>query len=165
MRKGLDRLVNALAVIAGALLCGLVVLICFDVVARSSRVFSLPWALDVAEWALFLITFLGAPWVLREHGHIAIEIFVARLPGAAQRAVGWLANLIGALVCAVLLVYAVRQLLRSFDSGNMIYETFVYAEWYQYAVPPPIFALLLILFVLRLVRPQAAPPQALDEGF
>ncbi|MEZ5652924.1 MAG: TRAP transporter small permease subunit [Burkholderiaceae bacterium] len=110
-------------------------------------------ALDVAEWALFLITFLGAPWVLREHGHIAIKIFIARLPGAAQRALGWLVNLIGALVCGVFLVCAVRQLLRAFDSGNMVYETFVYAEWYRYAVPLPIFALLLILFVLRLIHP------------
>ncbi|MEZ5652925.1 MAG: hypothetical protein R3E87_20505 [Burkholderiaceae bacterium] len=43
MHKALAHLVNALAIIAGALLCGLVVLICFDVVARSSRAFSLRW--------------------------------------------------------------------------------------------------------------------------
>ncbi len=165
MRTVFNRLIDLLAVVAGVLLCALVVLICVDVVARGTRAFSLPWALDVAEWALYLITFLGAPWVLREQGHIAIEIFVARLAQGPARVVAWLANAVGAVVCAVLLVYSVRQLLRSFGSGNMVYETFVYPEWIQYAVPPPVFLLLLALFVVRLMRAEGPPRQALDEGF
>ncbi|MEZ5741689.1 MAG: TRAP transporter small permease subunit [Burkholderiaceae bacterium] len=35
--------------------------------------------LDAAEFMLFLITFLGTPWVLREQGHIAIEIVVEKV--------------------------------------------------------------------------------------
>ena len=165
MRRVFNRLIDLLAVVAGVLLGVLVVLICVDVFARSTRVLSLPWALDVAEWALFLITFLGAPWVLREQGHIAIEIFVARLPRRAARVVAGFANMLGALVCAVLFVYSVRQLSRSFESGNLIHETFVYPEWVQYSVPPPVFLLLLALFVSRLFRADEPARTALDEGF
>ncbi|MEZ5741690.1 MAG: hypothetical protein R3E68_21170 [Burkholderiaceae bacterium] len=61
-----------------------------------------------------------------------------------------MANGTGLLICAVLVVYSVRQLLRSYASGNQVYETFVYPEWYQYAVPPPVFLMLMVLFVRRL---------------
>jgi TRAP-type C4-dicarboxylate transport system permease small subunit len=72
----LDRLVDALAVVAGALLCALVLLISVDVAARSFKLFATPWTLDIAQYMLYAITFLGAPWVLREDGHIAIEVFI-----------------------------------------------------------------------------------------
>ncbi|MEZ5741688.1 MAG: hypothetical protein R3E68_21160 [Burkholderiaceae bacterium] len=37
-----DRLIDALAIFAGLLMCLLVILICADVAARSTRWFSLP---------------------------------------------------------------------------------------------------------------------------
>lgn len=146
----LDRIVTLLAVLAGVLLCLLVVLIGVDVFARSTRQFSLPFTLDVAEYTLYLMTFLAAPWVLRQQGHIAIEIFVERLPDPLQRFAARFVNAVAALTCSVLLVFSARQLWRSFESGNLVYESFVYPEWYQYAVPPPIFGLLGWQFLRRL---------------
>lgn len=155
----MDRLVSALAVVAGVMLCGLVLLICVDVLARSSRAFSIPWTLDIAEYSLYLITFLGAPWVLREQGHIAIEIFVEQLPLGAQRLAAQLVNVVGLAVCLVLMFFSFRQLWRSYDSGNLVYETFVYAEWYQYVVPPPVFLILGLLFLRRFRGPTAFDAQ------
>jgi TRAP-type C4-dicarboxylate transport system permease small subunit len=141
--------VDALAVVAGALLCALVVLVCLDVATRTFRLFAMPWAPDFSEYALYGITFLGAPWVLREEGHIAIELLVERLTPGAQRAARRFASLLGAVVCAALLYYACRQLWRSYAAQNLVYETFVFPEWWQYVLPPPIFLLLLALFVRR----------------
>jgi len=137
--------------VAGALLCALVVLVCMDVTSRTFHVVPMPWAPDFSEYALYGITFLGAPWVLREDGHIAIELIVERLaPGprrAAQRAV----QVCGALVCAALCFFACRQLWRSYAAQNLVYETFAFPEWWQYVVPPPIFALLCALYLRRLL--------------
>ena len=58
----------------GRPLFGLVLLICLDVTARSLRLFATPWTLDIAQYSLYLITFFGAPWVLREGGHISIDV-------------------------------------------------------------------------------------------
>ena len=60
-RSALDALVNLLALLAGAMLCALVVLICMDVTARTLRLFPTPWTLDIAEYLLYGITFFGAP--------------------------------------------------------------------------------------------------------
>jgi TRAP-type transport system small permease protein len=155
----LDRLVDALGLIAGALLCGLVVLICLDVAARTFKLFATPWTLDIAQYALYAITFLGAPWVLREDGHIAIEIFVERLGPRARRWVRRGSDALGAVVCAVLLVYSARALWRSYAANNLVYQTFVFPEWYLYCLAPPVFALLLLLFLRRTVSTARGTPR------
>jgi C4-dicarboxylate transporter DctQ subunit len=160
-RSALDALVNLLALAAGAMLCLLVVLICVDVTARTLRLFATPWTLDIAEYLLYGITFLGAPWVLREEGHIAIEIVVERLPSAAQVFVRRCTDGFGALVCAVLAYYAARTLWRSYSAKNLVHETFVFPEWYLYVIAPPIFLILLLLFLRRVLRPRPAPPPEL----
>jgi len=142
------------------LLCALAVLICLDVAARTFRLFAMPWTLDVTEYLLYAITFLGAPWVLREDGHIAIEIFVERLGGGARRAVRKAADALGALVCAALLYYACRAFWRSYAAHNLVYETFVFPEWYLYSLAPPVFLILLLLFLRRL---RAAAPDGARE--
>ncbi|MDH4324718.1 MAG: TRAP transporter small permease [Betaproteobacteria bacterium] len=157
MRRGagapLDRLVDALAMVAGALLCALVVLTCVDVAARTFKLFATPWTLDIAEYMLYAITFLGAPWVLREDGHIAIEIFVEQLTPRARRAVRRGSDALGALICAVLLYYTGRVFWRSYSANNLVYETFVFPEWYLYSIAPPVFLLLLLLLARRALRP------------
>jgi len=129
-----------------------VVVVCLDVAARSLKLFPTPWAPDVSEYLLYGITFLGAPWVLREDGHIAIEIFVERLGARARRVVRTAADALGAAVCAVLLYYACRALWRSYAAHNLVYETFVFPEWYLYSLAPPVFLLLLLLFLRRFRR-------------
>jgi TRAP-type C4-dicarboxylate transport system permease small subunit len=149
-----------MAVIAGALLCALTVLITVDVIGRKPAWFTIPWTLDAAEYTLYIVTFFGAPWVLRERGHIAIDLFVERLRPAARRRAAIAADAMGALVCAVLLVYSSRLWWSSFTSKTMIYETFVLAEWWIMSVAPPTFAILLALFVRFLVQ---RPPSILSE--
>ena len=144
--------VDALAVVAGVLLCALVVLVCMDVTSRAFHLFAMPWAPDFSEYALYGITFLGAPWVLREEGHIAIELLVERLAPAARRVARRIVEALGALVCAALFYFACLQLWRSYASHDLVYETFAFPEWWQYVLPPPVFALLSALYLRLLLR-------------
>jgi len=156
-RSALDALVNLLALAAGAMLCVLVVLICVDVTARTLRLFPTPWTLDIAEYLLYGITFLAAPWVLREEGHIAIEVAVERLPPRARALLRRCTDGLGAVVCAVLTYYALRMFWRSYSAANLVHETFVFPEWYLYVIAPPIFFILLLLFVRRVLWPRPSP--------
>ncbi|MCD6042934.1 MAG: transporter small permease [Burkholderiales bacterium] len=154
-RSALDLLIDALALVAGALLCALVAIILVDVAARYLRWFSLAWGLEASEYMLYAITFLGAPWVLRERGHIAIELVVEHLPARARAAARLAADLLGAAVCAALLFFACRVLWRSYESGTMVHKSFVFPEWLVYAGMPPIFLILLVLYLRSLARPGA----------
>ncbi len=154
-RGWFDRLVALLAGVAGVLLCALTLLICVDVAARSLRLFPMPWSLDVAEYLLYAITFLGAPWVLLTGGHIRVDLLSQYLQPAARRAVERCASALGALVCLVLLGFSVRVGYASYVDGTMVYETFVFPEWLLFTPAPPVFLLMLVIFLRDLVAPRA----------
>ena len=151
----MNRSVRALAAVAGALLGFLALLICVDIASRQTHWFSMPWSLDVAEYLLYLITFLAAPWVLVSGGHIAVDLVVARLGPAARRRADRSANAIGAAASLVLFWFACRVWWRSYGDGTLVYETFVFPEWWLFSAAPPVFALLAAIFVRRVVRPPA----------
>jgi TRAP-type C4-dicarboxylate transport system permease small subunit len=146
-RSWFDVLIDALAIVAGALIVLLTALVVVDVAARSLRVFTLPWSLEATEYMLYAVTFLGAPWVLRERGHIAIELVVERLPARGRALVGRLAECAGAAVCAVLFTYACRVAWQSYASGIMVQKSFTFPEWVAYAGIPPV---MLVLFGIYL---------------
>jgi C4-dicarboxylate transporter DctQ subunit len=43
------------------------------------------WLFTSAEYALFYMTMLGAPWLVRERGHVHIELVTAALPPPCGR--------------------------------------------------------------------------------
>lgn len=146
-RSWFDVLIDALAIVAGALVVLLTALVVVDVAARSLRVFTLPWSLEATEYMLYAVTFLGAPWVLRERGHIAIELVVERLPARARAATQVLAELAGAAICATLLVFACRVVWQSYSSGIQVQKSFAFPEWIAYAGIPPVMLILLGIYL------------------
>lgn len=154
-RSWLDLLIDALAVLAAAQLCALVVLIVIDIGARYLRVFSLPWSLEAAEYMLYAITFLGAPWVLREEGHIAIELVVERLAPGPRRAMRRVADALGAAVCLLLVGFSLAVTWRSYRSGVVVQKSFVFPEWWVYAGMPAVLLVMLCIYLRWLLRPSA----------
>ncbi len=160
-----DYLIDALAVIAGVVMCALTVLVCVDVGVRNFRLFAMPWSLEVAEYSLLVVTFLGAPWVLVTGGHISIDIVVDRLAPDARRRTRFLSYAVGALVCVVLLGFSVGAWWNSFSDGTLVVETFVFPEWLFFAVPPPIFLMLAGIFIRWMRHPPEGAAAMTSDGF
>jgi len=59
------------AVIGAALLSGIAAIICFEVVGRALGATSRLWVIEVSEYALLFITFLGAPYLLQLNRHVS----------------------------------------------------------------------------------------------
>jgi|ETN07SMinimDraft_1059922.scaffolds.fasta_scaffold188821_2 TRAP-type C4-dicarboxylate transport system permease small subunit len=161
-----DRLINGFAIIAGVGMCALTVLVCFDVAVRNFRLFAMPWSLEVAEYSLLAITFLGAPWVLLTGGHISIDIVVDRLAPQPRRRMRVTSYVVGALVCALLLLASTIAMWKSFSDGTMVVETLEFPEWYLFMIPPPIFLMLCAIFI-RWIRypPEATQAASTSDGF
>ncbi len=160
--KFMDQIIDVLAMSASVMICALVLVIGTDIAARNLRLFAMPWTLDVAEYLLYLITFFGAPWVLRDQGHIAVDILVARLQPGNRVKVGRFANFLGSLTCTILCVIAAMVFLRSYRNGTMVHETFVFPEWWLLTIAPPVFLLLAMVFVRWLIWGQAETQQQSD---
>ncbi|MEJ2625522.1 MAG: TRAP transporter small permease subunit [Pseudolabrys sp.] len=163
-RGWFEALVNTLAFIAGALMCLLTLLVCADVASRYFGWFAMPWSLEMAEYALYAITFLGAPWVLLNQGHISIDIAVERLRPAARARMTTVANALGALICAVLTFASAVAWWHSFTSGTLIEQTFTFPEWWLFAGPPPIFLIMTCIFIRWLRTPPGLPADAASDG-
>ena len=79
LERAWDSFLNGLAYIAGLLVVTVTFSVLYEVVAR--YFFNSPtiWAVDLTEYSLVYITFLGTPWVLRDHAHTRVELVVERL--------------------------------------------------------------------------------------
>lgn len=63
---------------------------------------SLPWTEEVAKFVMVWLAFIGAPVVLKEGGHIAIDFIPTRLPSALGHALLMVIQVIVMVVLAVL---------------------------------------------------------------
>lgn len=100
--RGFDLLLNLLAIVAAGLLAFMFLSIIYDVTTRNLRMFTVTWVVALTEYGLLYVTALGAPWLLRERGHVSMEALrsMAR-PGMAF----WLEKLV-LLLCLVACVTA-----------------------------------------------------------
>jgi TRAP-type C4-dicarboxylate transport system permease small subunit len=150
----------------GALVAGLIafiaVIISLDVIMRNSGLGTLSWMLEISEYAQFLATFLGAPWVLKHGAHVRVDVIVSTLPVRAGRALELLGDTIGLLICLVILYFALLIAATSMSESAMIIKILIIPEWWVFAIVACSAFLLIIEFVCRMWRTRySVPPSSI----
>jgi len=92
-----------MAYLAAFLMVAMMVVITLDVILRNLGYQSSAHFFTFTEYALLIVPCLGAPWLVREKGHIYVEILLMSLP---PRARAWLTMLVGLICIGVCLVIA-----------------------------------------------------------
>ena len=146
------RLFDALAVLAALILLVMVVLVTADIVLRNLTRTGFPWANEVSEYALYGMTLLTAPWLLRRGQHVRIDLLLSVVPARVAWLMEAAGDVIGLLVCIVMVRYGVHMAADSFRIGSLTIKNLVFAEWWLLAPLPIFFALLAAEFVFRLHR-------------
>jgi TRAP-type transport system small permease protein len=137
--------------IAAALLIGAVALgITVDVVLRNLRFGTFSWMLESCEYAIFVATFLGAPWVLRLAAHVRVDLFVQSAPPGVARALGVFADLVGLATSGTILYYAIAVARGSIRDEARIIKMFIIPEWWVFAVVAFSALMLTLEFARRL---------------
>src|SRR5207244_12423849 len=77
--KAYDAMLYGMAIAAGFLMAAMMVVICLDVVLRNLGYQSSAHFFTFTEYALLAVPCLGAPWLVREKGHIYVEILLMYL--------------------------------------------------------------------------------------
>lgn len=145
--------VNALAIVAGAILAAIALAIPVDVSLRACCTSALFGLTDLIEHGLAAATFLGAPWVLMKNAHVSVDIVIAPLPQRTRRGLDRLVNAIGAAACAVLFWYMLQAALIAFGRGSMVRGIIVIPEWLTFLAPAICTLLLAAGFLLRIAHP------------
>jgi len=146
------RLFDALAFLAALILLAMVAVVTADIVLRNLTRGGISWSNEVTEYALYLITLLVAPWLLRRGQHVRLDLVLGAVPPRAAWLMEAIGDVLGLFVCLVLLRYGAAMAFDSARLGAITIKNLVFPEWWLLAPLPITFALLAIEFVFRLHR-------------
>ena len=135
-----DALVIGLAVLVGAMMGVMPILILYDVFARElggllgrilgTTILPPSWAVPVNEYSLLYAALLAAPWVTRQRGHVFIELLINALPRRARRIHAVVVIILCAALCAGLAWLSAKLALRAWIEGTSEYRSFpMPSEW------------------------------------
>lgn len=150
------KLLEALALAACALVLGMTLMICADVLLRNVRILpglvGLEWSNEISEAMLYLITMLTAPWLLRRSQHIRVDIVLRAVPKRVGWVFEWIADVLGLACCLLIAYYGTRAALASFMAGSVSIKTLVTPEWWLLSVLPVAFLALSLEMLFRMRR-------------
>ncbi len=162
------NLLNALALAGCAVLFAMMLVICADVLLRNVRivpgVYSVPWANEVTEYALYLITLLTAPWLLRRGQHIRIDVLLRAMAARLAWYCEWACDFIAFACCAVIAFAGFEATAASMAIGSMVVKTLALPEWWLLAPLQACFVLLAIEILFRMARLYSSAPGPREDA-
>ncbi len=145
-------LFDALAFLAALILLAMVMIVTADVLLRNITNGGISWANEVTEYALYVITLLTAPWLLRRGQHVRLDIILTIVPARVAWLMEAAGDALGLLLSLVLVRYGAGMTYDSARLGAITIKNLVFPEWWLLAPLPITFALLAIEFVFRFQR-------------
>ena len=150
----LDRLTNILAILAGVYLVWIFLAIVFQVVARSVFLYGSSHIFTFIEYGLLYITMAGAPWLVREKGHVYIEIVTAAVseqvrPIRSRAVVGLVI-----LICVIITYYGIEVTIRAFVRDEMDMRSLDMPRWMLMISMPICFGLMSLQFLRFVIGPE-----------
>jgi len=144
--KAYDAVLYGMAWCAGFLIAAMMVVITVDVVLRNLGFQSWAHFFTFTEYALLVVPCLGAPWLVREKGHIYVEILLMHLRPRARR---WLTTGIGLAcigICLVIAWYGFEVTLTDFLRAERDVRSFDMPRWLVVGWIPLSFLMMAIEF-------------------
>ena len=153
--KWFDALIDGCAVIAGLLLVAMMLLVCCSVVMRYMMHLPVGWVVEVCEFGLLFITFLGTTWLLKKDGHIKVDIVIGSLQPAVRKVIFRITSLVGAASCGFLLWYGTYETWDHFQRSTLVIQTLETPKWMLLIVIPFGSLLMIIQFMRLFFKPPA----------
>lgn len=141
-----DRFVDALAVLSGLMLIWLMIAVVLSVLIRNVGAQPPAWLFTSTEYSLFYLTLLGAPWLVREKGHVYVEIAISRLPPAILSALSRVVMAICAGISLVLAWKGLELVISNIQHADYDVRFYFIPMWIFTITYPISFALMAVEF-------------------
>ncbi len=164
MSRWYGRLLEAMLLLACLLLLAMTLLIGMDVLLRNVGAGGIAPSNELTEDALYLVTLMAAPAVLRQGGHIRVDIVLRLLPQQLGWMLEWVCDVVGLICCLCFVWYGTRVVLESLASGSLSIKTLILPEWWLLVPVPAAFVLLSIEFCFRMRRLALAERRPRDDS-
>ena len=103
--------------LAALTLLAMVVMVTADIILRNLTRTGFPWANEVSEYALYVITLLTAPWLLRRGQHVRIDLVLTLVPLRSAWLMEAAGDVVGFAVCLVMMRYGLKMTHRQRRAG------------------------------------------------
>ncbi|ETW13763.1 hypothetical protein ATO8_07031 [Roseivivax marinus] len=144
-------LARTVAVIGGATLAGLVLLVCAEVFMRAVLNDSLDVVEELAGYGVVLLTFFGASLALRRDALFRVEFLANALPRKVLRTLTALFVCASIVACAILAWKCFGTVQSSFSRGKFAPTVLETPLWIPQLILPIGFALLVVFLVEKLL--------------
>ena len=152
--RAYGALLYSMAFAAGAMLVWLMVSVIVSVAMRNLGMQPFAWLFTSAEYGLLYMTMLGAPWLVREKGHVHIELVTAALPEGLRQVVSRGVALACVAVCAMLAWKGVDLFLTNIERNDYDVRAYFFPRWILTVSFPLSFGLMAVEFGRFVVGPE-----------
>jgi C4-dicarboxylate transporter DctQ subunit len=117
IQKTVDTIIRVMAGLSNVIIVYLMLSVCTDVVLRFFFNRPQAWIVEISEYLLLYVTFLGAAWVLKNEGHVIVDILLTRVSPKANAVLGILSSIIGIFVCLIIFWFGSIETVYHFKRG------------------------------------------------
>lgn len=143
---GYHRLVDLMALFAAAMLVWLMISVVASVTIRNLGLQPPAWLFTSSEYAMLYLTMLGAPWLVREKGHVHIELLTAALPATILPWFSRAVALACVIVCAILAWKGLDLVIQNIERRDLDVRAYFFPKWILTIAFPISFAAMAIEF-------------------
>lgn len=118
MGRSFDLLINLSAIMAAAILIFIMLSVCAEIIMRYFFNNPLIWVIEISEYGLLYVTFLGTAWVLRRGAHISVDLFIDLLRPSLGNLLKIFSAVAGIFVCYIFVRYGVSVVREYYLSGS-----------------------------------------------
>lgn len=135
-----------MAFVAGATLVWLMVSVILSVLMRNMGLQPFAWLFTSAEYGILYMTMLGAPWLVREKGHVHIELVTSALSEGPRRIVSRTVAMACVAVCIMLAWKGYDLVATNIERADYDVRAYYFPRWILTISFPLSFGLMAVEF-------------------
>ncbi len=112
-----DRILDIFFYISTIVLGAVAAIVLADIILRTFFGRPVEGTIELTGYGLVYITFLGAAWLLRDEGHVIVDLVIHQVDPRTQRILHIIASMLGTIMCLILTWYSARATWYAFATG------------------------------------------------
>ncbi|MCJ7596752.1 MAG: TRAP transporter small permease [Desulfobacterales bacterium] len=152
MVRVLDRVCAFLAILAALLFLFMTFTICYSIITRATGIPTPVWTVQLNEYAMLWMTFLGTAWLLAKNRHVSIQIFVSRLNKKGKKVFQTIHDFMGLLLCATICYFGALTTWDHYQRNVIDVQVIDVPKALVIIVIPVGFLLLALQFIRRIAE-------------
>ncbi len=106
--KIFDRVLDILAAFSSILICFMLCIVCYEVVARYFFNSPTTWVVEISSIILLVTPFLVGAWILRRDGHVKMDLLLEQFGPKPRIVLRAITSFLAALACLIIFFYGTK---------------------------------------------------------